>query len=179
MRSPTIKPQTLPPPSLPIPIDNSSWGNAPTAVPQTQQSLAPTAWPQSPPPAKPPTLDRSVRTSYGRDPVWAYFFCRRLIADPRFNELVASHRQILLVGVLVFADADGVFWPKRATWAAAAAEHPETVKRAARAAEQVGILQRQPHGRPNGRQGSNTYLFDAALVRLAHDDASEGIYDLP
>jgi hypothetical protein len=178
MRSPTIKAQTPPHPTSPTPIDD--WINAPTAVQQIQDAApAPTAWPQSPPTAKPPKLDRSARSGSGRDPVWAYFFCRRLIADPRFNELLVGHREILLVGALVFADADGVFWPKRATWAAAAGEHPETVKRATRAAEQAGILQRQPHGRPDGRQGSNTYLFDALLVRLAHDDATEVIDDLP
>ena len=53
------------------------------------------------------------------------------------------------------------------------------VKPAARAAERAGILERRSHGRPNGRQGSNTYLFDAVLVRLAHDDANAVFGDLP
>jgi hypothetical protein len=132
------------------------------------------------PPPKPPKLNCNTRFGQGRDPVWTYCFCRRLIGDPRFAVLVASHRHILLVGALEFADVDGVFWPKRATWASVANEHAETVKRAVRSAEDLRLIERRPHGRPNGRQGSNTYFFDVALVRGAHDDMDDlYIGDLP
>jgi hypothetical protein len=130
--------------------------------------------PASPPPGQPPKLSRHGRASEGRDPVWTYYFCRRLVADPRFAHLVASHRHILLIGALEFADVNGVFWPKRSTWGRSASSHQETVKRAVRQAEHLGLIAREAHGRPNGRQGSNTYRFDATLVAAATADAGFG-----
>jgi hypothetical protein len=134
----------------------------------TRVSLAST------PPGQPPKLNRNGRASEGRDPLWTYYFCHRLVADPRFAALVASHRYILLVGALEFADVNGVFWPRKSTWGQRASIHDETVKRAVRGAERMGLIARESHARPNGRQGSNTYRFDAALVAAASADAGFG-----
>jgi hypothetical protein len=138
-----------------------------------QEPVAPVSL-ASPPPGQPPKPSRDGRTSDGQDPLWRYYFCRALVADPRFAALVASHRYILLVGALRFADVNGVFWPRKSTWARDASIHQETVKRAVREAEDVGLIAREAHARPNGRQGSNTYRFDAALVAAASADAGFG-----
>lgn len=171
MRAGRIRDVPVPANAAAIPIEDFL-AHVP-AEPNVQAPAAPV------PPAKPPKLNVNVRVGPGRDPLWAYCFCRRLIADTRFGTLVSSYRHILLVAALEFADVDGVFWPKRATWGSVANEHPETVKRAVRAAESLGLLERHPHGRPNGRQGSNTYVFDVALVRAAHDDMDWFTRDLP
>jgi hypothetical protein len=139
----------------------------------TRESPAPVSL-ATPPPGQPPKPSRSGRAGEGRDPAWTYYFCRCLVADPRFAALVASHRYILLVGALEFADVNGVFWPKKSTWAQGASTHDETVKRAVREAEDVGLITGEAHARPNGRQGSNTYRFDAALVAAASADAGFG-----
>jgi hypothetical protein len=139
----------------------------------TQEPLAPVSL-TSPPPGQPPRPSRSSRASEGQDPSWTYYFCRRLVADPRFAALVASHRYILLVGALQFADVNGVFWPRKSKWARDASIHAETIKRAVREAEDVGLITREAHARPNGRQGSNTYRFDATLVAAATADAGFG-----
>ena len=73
-----------------------------------------------------------------------------------------------------FADVNGLFWPRKSTWARRASIHEETVKRAVREAEAAGLITREAHARPNGRQGSNTYRFDAELVAAASSDAGFG-----
>lgn len=138
-----------------------------------QEPVAPVSL-ASPPPSQPPKPSRAGRASDGQDPLWTYRFCRRLAADPRFAALVASHRYILLVGALEFADVNGLFWPRKSTWARHASIHEETVKRAVREAEAAGLITREAHARPNGRQGSNTYRFDAELVAAASSDAGFG-----
>src|SRR5262249_36705350 len=106
MRGTAIDPQPSPVSAAPIRIDDFLKDGTAVMeheqVPGTSGSLA------NPPPVQPAKLDRNARSGAGRDPRWTYFFCRRLIADPRFANLVASHRHILLVGALEFADVNGV-----------------------------------------------------------------------
>ena len=172
MHGALTEPQGSPASGAPIQIDDFIKDGCPhegvVQEPVSPVSLA------SPPPGQPPKPNRNSRASEGQDPVWTYYFCRRLVADPRFAVLLASHRYILLVGALEFADVNGVFWPKRSTWGQRAGIHDETVKRAVREAEHAGLIAREDHARPNGRQGSNTYRFDAALVAAASAEADFG-----
>jgi hypothetical protein len=172
MHGSLTEPQGSPASGAPIQIDDFIKGGC-SLEGVMQEPVAPVSL-ASPPSGQPPKRSRDGRASNGQDPLWTYYFCRRLVADPRFAVLVASHRYILLVGALQFADVNGVFWPKKSTWARDASIHEETVRRAVREAEDVGLIAREAHARPNGRQGSNTYRFDAALVAAASADAYFG-----
>jgi len=90
---------------------------------------------------------------------------RALLADPRFLALHPGEQLPLLAAAILFADAEGRFWPKVRTWAAAVGKSPATVSRAVRRGEQVGLLERTPYARPDGLQGSTTYSFAVELTR--------------
>jgi hypothetical protein len=177
MRGTVIQPETLPVGTTPIRLED--FVGVGEALENHEEDAAELCSVTTSPPVEPPKLNRGPRFSGGRDPVWTYCFCRLVVADPRFGEMLASHRHILLVGALELADVNGVFWPKKATWACLAHEKPETVKRAVRRAEEVGLLAREPHARPNGYQGSNTYRFEATLVEAAWIEAYGITGDLP
>lgn len=89
---------------------------------------------------------------------------KRLVADPRFRSLPTRARYCLLVAVQRYVGADGRFWPKVATWAEQAGVSRSTVERAIRDAVKVGLVEREPYLRPDGRQGATTYLLDFAIV---------------
>jgi hypothetical protein len=105
-----------------------------------------------------------------------------LIADTRFQHLrPASHRYCLVVAAVSWADRDGFFFVKAATWAATAGVSITTIRRAIRGARAVGLLETEAYLRPDGLQGSNHFWLrvETAIARdqpcrLAEDDQPDG-----
>jgi hypothetical protein len=103
---------------------------------------------------------RSPRKAAKRKPSEAFAFIRRLSTNPRFRSLPLQHRFCLLYAALHYADGAGKFWTSVPRWCADVKTSDSMIRRTVRAAEQVGLLHRDPYGRPDGSQGSNTYRFD-------------------
>jgi hypothetical protein len=105
---------------------------------------------------------------------------RTLLSDERFRPLGPRAQMVLLVGVLLHADADGRWQIKRSTWAEECGWQPRGkgsppgwIGQAIREAKACGLLRVQPYIRPPGArtpgQGASIYSLDPALVARAAD----------
>jgi hypothetical protein len=108
-----------------------------------------------------------------RQPSAGFFLCKALICDNRFLSLEASHRYVLLVAAIRWADASGEFYPTKRTWADNAGVGESVVDRAVREAERLGLLHRSPVTRPSGRSGSNVYAFASSVMAEARTQPSK------
>jgi hypothetical protein len=91
---------------------------------------------------------------------------RSVSRDARMERLSLSARHALVVAAQEWANADGWFYVKIATWAAKARVSPRTIHRAISAAKAEGLLVVEPYLRPDAAgQGASNYRFDPVLVR--------------
>jgi GntR family transcriptional regulator len=109
-------------------------------------------------------FSRAPRRSVPAKPSETFALLRRLHADARYRQLKSRSARCLTVAVERHADGEGRFWPKLRTLADEVGVSLSTAKRAIREAVEAGLIERQPYLRPDGSQGSTTYVLDAALV---------------
>jgi hypothetical protein len=112
-----------------------------------------------------------------RRPSDGLFLCKALIDDDRFRALDGRHRYVLLVAAVVFANANGEFYPSKRTWATVAKVGESSVDRAVLAAERVELLTRRASTRANGSSSSNVYAFAASVLNAAHEIGGERVAD--
>lgn len=108
---------------------------------------------------------RARRTAKPAFPSERFAISEALRRDPVYGRLRAGTRHAILIGVLTYANGEGAFWPKVATWAKEANVSSATLKRAIREAEDAGVLIREPYLRPDGRQGSTVYRINLRGTR--------------
>jgi hypothetical protein len=97
-------------------------------------------------------------------------FLRRLALDDRLKALSGAAQGLVLHAAIVHADGEGKCFHSVDDWAAETGRDPKTVRAAVKAAEAAGLLTSTPH-MLNGRQTTNTYRFDRALVETVDPDA--------
>jgi hypothetical protein len=115
-------------------------------------------------------LNRSPRQPQPSLPTDLLAFWRALIADETFRDLNGATTASILIAAIEWGNAHGLFWVKQETWAALVGIEKRTLQTHIQQARDAGVLAVEPHARPDGQQGANTYRIRLAARPREGDD---------